>query len=218
MDFMLSPIEARVLGSLIEKELSTPEYYPLTLNALVNACNQKSNRDPVMTLGEEEVLKALENLRFEQLVHKSAEGVRATKYCHNLEGRFKLEPGAMAVMAELLLRGPQTQGELRARTERMYKFQDLGAIEEVTLDLTDRDDPLVVRLPRQPGHKESRYAHLLYGEISLETGQAEPDGESLEKKISKIDRLLQLEEEVATLRTELDELRHTFELFKSQFD
>ena len=218
MDFILSPIEARVLGSLIEKELSTPEYYPLTLNALVNACNQKSNRDPVMALGEDQVLKALDNLRFEQLVHKSAEGVRATKYCHNLEGRFKLEPETMAVMAELLLRGPQTQGELRGRTERMFKFKDLLTLEETILELTDRDDPLVVRLPRQPGHKESRYAHLLSGEISLEADRPESVSESSERDIPKKDRLFQLESEVTALRTELDQLRQAFELFKSQFD
>lgn len=218
MDFILSPIEARVLGSLIEKELSTPEYYPLTLNALLNACNQKSNRDPVMALGEEEILKALDNLRFEQLVHKSAEGVRATKYCHNLEGLFKLGPEAMAVMAELLLRGPQTQGELRSRTERMFKFIDLVAVEETILELTDRDDPLVIRLPRQPGRKESRYAHLLSGEMSLETDRPEPGSETSESDFSKKDRLFQLESEIAVLRTELDQLRQAFELFKSQFD
>ncbi len=130
MEFTLNPIEVRVLGCLIEKDLATPEYYPLTLNALTNACNQKSNRDPVLALEEADVVRALDSLRFQRLAHHSAEGVRAAKYCHNLEGLLRLEPQDLAVLAELLLRGPQTVGELRGRAERMRSFADLAAVEE----------------------------------------------------------------------------------------
>src|SRR5512137_1689643 len=119
MDSPLNDLEVRVLGCLLEKELATPEYYPLTLNALTNACNQKSNRDPVIDLADADVVRALDSLRFQRLAHQSAEGVRAAKYCHNLEGLLRLEPQELAILAELLLRGPQTVGELRSRAERM---------------------------------------------------------------------------------------------------
>ena len=218
MEFTLTPIEIRVLGSLIEKELSTPEYYPLTLNALLNACNQKSNREPVMTLGEEVVRKALDNLRFEQLAHKSAEGVRATKYCHNLKGNLRLDSKEMAVLAVLLLRGPQTQGELRNRTERMHAFKDLEEVETTLQALIKRDKPLVSKLPRQPGRKEHRYAHLLSGAVLQEEGQLQAGDFFAEEGITKQDRLAQLEDEIQVLRAELNQLRQTFEKFKNQFE
>ena len=218
MEFTLTPIESRVLGSLIEKELSTPEYYPLTLNALLNACNQKSNREPVMTLGEEEVLKALDNLRFEQLAHKSAEGVRATKYCHNLKGRLRLESKEMAVLAVLLLRGPQTQGELRNRTERMHAFKDLEEVETTLEALIKREKPLVSKLPRQPGRKEHRYANLLSGGLPQEDDLLQAGDLSAEDGITKRERLAQLEEEMQVLRAELNQLRQSFEQFKNQFE
>src|SRR5512137_2099021 len=144
MDSPLNDLEVRVLGCLIEKELATPEYYPLTLNALTNACNQKSNRDPVMALEDADVVRALDSLRFQRLAHQSAEGVRCAKYCHNLEGLLRLEPQELAILAELLLRGPQTVGELRGRAERMAPFPDLAAVEEALASLSEREAPLAI--------------------------------------------------------------------------
>ena len=214
MSMQLNQREARVLGCLVEKELATPEYYPLTLNALVNACNQKSNRDPVMALDETEVQAALDNLRSRQLAHRSAEGVRAAKYCHNLEGPLRLEPADMAVLAELLLRGPQTLGELRTRADRMTSFADLAAVEDCIESLLERDEPLVVRLPRQPGRKEHRFAHLFMDPPEADEHLAA----SLPPATADSERLAELEAEVTQLRTELDQLRTAFEQFKTQFD
>lgn len=215
MNILLNEIECRVLGCLIEKELATPEYYPLTLNALINACNQKSNRDPVMALDETTVQEALDRLRQKQLAHRSAEGVRAAKYCHNLEGLLRLEPAEMAVLAELLLRGPQTLGELRSRAERMTAFTDLAAAEECVQALLERDEPLVVRLPRQPGRKEHRFAHLLAGPPAAdESLPARTDFTAA----TGSDRIAELEGDVAQLRSELDELKKSFEQFRKQFD
>jgi uncharacterized protein YceH (UPF0502 family) len=214
MSIYLNAIEARVLGCLVEKDLATPEYYPLSLNALVNACNQKSNRDPVLALDESAVQDALDSLRFKQLAYRSAEGVRTAKYCHNLEGLLKLEPTEMAVLAELLLRGPQTLGELRSRADRMTAFADLAAVEECLRTLLERDEPLVVCLPRQPGRKENRYAQLL-------AERPEPTEEMPPARTSSAaasDRVAELEAEMAQLRCELDELRQSFETFRTQFD
>lgn len=215
METVLDPHEVRVLGSLVEKELATPEYYPLTLNALVAACNQKSNRDPVMSLEESDVARAVDLLRMKGFVRQSAEGVRAAKYCHCLAEKFLLEPPELAILAELFLRGPQTVGELRTRSERMHPFPDLGAVEEVLRVLMEREVPLVARLPRQPGRKEHRYAHLLSPvPVVQEPGTPAvgvlPGGGD--------DRLARLEEEVATLRAEVVELRRMMEEFRSQFE
>ena len=147
MERLLDDIEARVVGCLVEKDLATPEYYPLTLNALTNACNQKSNRDPVLLLEETDVVRALDSLRQKQMAHQSAEGVRAAKYCHNLEAVLNLDPEDLAILAELLLRGPQTVGELRNRAERMHEVGDLQAVEELLQNLMEREEPLVMRLP-----------------------------------------------------------------------
>ena len=215
MTIQLTTTEARVLGCLVEKDLATPEYYPLTVNALVNACNQKSNRDPVMTLGEGEVQAALDSLRAQQLAHRSAEGVRAAKFCHNLEGPLKLEPAEMAVLAELLLRGPQTLGELRSRADRMVRFADLAAVEETVGGLMDRDQPLLARLPRQPGRKEHRYVQLLTG---LPAEEPEPAAESAPEVVGGAGRLAELEQEVAALREELTSLRQEFAAFRAEFD
>jgi uncharacterized protein len=214
MSMHLDQTEARVLGCLVEKELATPEYYPLTLNALVNACNQKSNRDPVMALDDAEVQAALDRLRARQLAHRSAEGVRAAKYCHNLEGPLRLEPPELAVLAELLLRGPQTLGELRTRTERMTSFADLAAVEECIESLLERDQPLVVRLPRQPGRKEHRFAHLFMDPPAAEEFPAA----ATPPATADNQQLAALEAEVSRLRAELDALRAAFEQFKTQFD
>jgi uncharacterized protein len=208
MKMELTTIEARVLGCLVEKELATPEYYPLSLNALTNACNQKSNRDPVMSLDEPEVAQALDSLRFKGLAMQSAEGSRVSKYRHALAEKLYLEPYELAIVAELLLRGPQTVGELRTRTERMYSFGDLAAVETVLSDLMERETPLVARLPRQSGRKESRFAHLFCGEPT-----AEMESETMPSETRGT-----LAQEVATLREELETLRREFEEFRRSLE
>jgi len=214
MTFELSPEAVRVLGCLVEKEMATPEYYPLTLNALVNACNQKSNREPVMNLSEDDVVEALEDLRSEQLSYKSSEGVRAVRFCHNLPGALKLTEEEQALLAVLLLRGPQTVGELRSRSERLFAFADLDAVETVLSGLAEREAPLVVQLARQPGRKEHRYAQLLGGALISE----ESETPVFESGTSRQDRLALLEEEVAGLKGELAALKDRFDQFRSQFD
>ena len=218
MERLLDEIEARVLGCLVEKDLATPEYYPLTLNALTNACNQKSNRDPVMLLEEDDVVRALDSLRRQQLAHQSAEGVRAAKYCHNLEGQLRLEPEELAILAELLLRGPQTVGELRNRAERMCPVGDLQAAEELLQNLAEREQPLVMRLPRQPGRKESRFAHLLSGTPEIDEAPATPSEPARLRVAAESNRIGRLEEEVAELRAELDELSSQLQAFRAQFE
>jgi uncharacterized protein YceH (UPF0502 family) len=219
MEFTLNPVEVRVLGCLVEKELATPEYYPLTLNALTNACNQKSNRDPVMVLDDTDVVRALDSLRFQRLAHQSAEGVRAAKYCHNLEGLLRLEPQELAVLAELLLRGPQTVGELRGRAERMHPLADLAAVEEVLASLAEREAPLITRLPRQPGRKEQRYAHLLSGMPEFADDDAAAPVEPARARVmAENERLAAVEAEVTALRGEIEELRAQLASFRAQFE
>jgi hypothetical protein len=218
MEFALNAIETRVLGCLIEKELATPEYYPLTLNALTNACNQKSNRDPLMVLEDADVVRALDSLRFQRLAHQSAEGVRAAKYCHNLEGLLHLEPQELAILAELLLRGPQTVGELRGRAERMTPLKDLSAAEEVLTSLAERELPLVTLLPRQPGRKEPRYAHLLSGPPEVSDESNLPIEPARARVMAENERLAALEAEVATLREEVAAVRAQLETFRAQFE
>ncbi|HEY6446060.1 MAG TPA: YceH family protein [Acidobacteriaceae bacterium] len=207
MSIRLSPIEARVLGSLVEKEVATPEYYPLSLNALVNACNQKNNREPVLQLVEEEVRSALHRLQDQGLaaaVHDS----RVTKYEHQLQEVFNLTRGETAILCVLLLRGPQTPGELRGRTERMHRFEEIGDILAVLERLAQRDPALVTTLPRQAGSREIRYAHLLSGQPDLsalsapanEVANTAPNG-------AEADRLSQLESEVAALREAIAEMQ-----------
>ena len=215
----LNDTEVRVLGCLIEKELTTPEYYPLTLNALTNACNQKSNRDPVLNLEEVEVVRALDSLKFKQLALLSAEGGRVPKYRHTLIEKLRLDPPELAVLAELLLRGPQTVGELRTRGERMHPFPDLASVEDVLGELMARTPPLVTRLPRQPGRKESRHAHLFSGEPELATEDLTPSPETARLKVmAENERIAKMEEEVAALRGEVVELRRLVDEFKSQFE
>jgi uncharacterized protein len=219
MDVTLNPVELRVLGSLIEKELTTPEYYPLSLNALVNACNQKSNRDPAMSLDESEVTRALDSLRFKQLALVAGGGGRVAKFRHALVEKYRFTPGELALLCELFVRGPQTVGELRGRAERMYQFGDLSEVEQVLADLMDRTQPMVTKLPRQPGRKESRYCHLFGGEPDLaameSAAQPEPsrgrggvDAERVEKLELEISELRQ---EVSALREMLTEFKKTFE-------
>jgi hypothetical protein len=169
MNIILNDVETRVLGSLVEKDVTTPDYYPLSLNALVNACNQKNNRDPVMHLEEDAVQEALSALQDKRLAGPtSSADSRVTKYEHRLQEAFNFTRGETAVLCVLLLRGPQTPGELRGRTERMHRFEDLTEVQSTLQRLMQRDPPLVRVLPRQPGTKESRYKHLLGGEVDIE--------------------------------------------------
>lgn len=218
MDRLLDEIEVRVLGCLVEKDLATPEYYPLTLNSLTNACNQKSNREPAMLLENTDVVRALDSLRQKQMAHQSAEGVRAAKYCHNLEGVLRLDPEELAILAELLLRGPQTVGELRNRAERMCPVGDLQAVEELLQNLMERDEPLLMRLPRQPGRKEQRFAHLLSGTPDIDETTSMPAEPARLQVAAENDRIAKLENDVATLRAELDEVRSQLQAFQAQFE
>lgn len=210
-DTPLSAEEQRVLGCLVEKQMSTPDYYPLTLNALVNACNQSSNRDPVMALEEADVLGALDLLRDRKLVWVvDAPGSRAQKYEHRTDETLGLSVQEAAILAELLLRGPQTPGELRSRCTRMYGFSGLQEVEASLAVMQEAEKPLVVGLPRQPGTKETRYAHTLG--CLPEAGTPAPAAAPAPSRAS------QLEAEVAALRAELSQLREAFEAFKRQFE
>src|SRR5580704_11945631 len=172
MEIHLTGIEARVLGALLEKEITTPEYYPLSLHALLNACNQKSNRDPVVHLDEDALERALYTLRDKGLLlNITGAGSRVPKYGHRISEKLNLGRRELAILCELMLRGPQTLGELRTRSERMHRFDDLAEVEAVL----DRLPELVVKLPRRPGEKEVRYAHLLSGQPSVpETREEAP--------------------------------------------
>lgn len=214
----LTETEARILGALIEKQLTTPEYYPLTLNALVNACNQKNNREPVVSYDEKIVGETLEHLRDRNLVYVFYGSTsRVPKYKHMLPSVYELNEPETAIMCEMLLRGPQTLGELRGRCERLHQFSSLGEVQETLDGLMRRDDPLVVRLPVQPGRKEARFAHLLHGEIDLDAMAAAPTTRTSRGSVDN-DRLEKLDAEVANLRGEVEALKQTFENFKKQFE
>ena len=207
MTILLTAVEARVLGALVEKEITTPEYYPLSLNALVNACNQKNNREPVMHLDEDQVRQALHRLEDNQLAGpRRGSDSRVAKYEHHLQEVFNFTRGEVAVLCVLLLRGPQTPGELRGRTERMHRFEELEDVLSALQRLMQREPSLVRALPRQPGTKEIRYAHLLSGEIDVPAAASEPSGVAPVDAPGN-DRLLQLESDVATLKEELRELK-----------
>lgn len=215
----LSPTEARVLGSLTEKQLTIPEYYPLTLNALTAACNQKSNRDPVVSFDDATITGAVDTLRDKNLVYLFyGSNSRTVKYKHMLPSVYELEPAGVAIIAVLLLRGPQTLGELRERTGRLYEFSGIGEVQETLDALTRRDDPLILKLERQAGQKEARYAHLLCGEIEQQVIRASVREGSAMPINGKDDRIASLEAEVETLRSEFASLRETFEEFRKQFD
>lgn len=215
---ILNETEIRVLGSLVEKQLTTPEYYPLTLNALTAACNQKSNRDPVMSLDETAILAAIDCLRDKNLVYLYYGSTsRAVKYKHMLPNVFELEPSAVAVMTLLFLRGPQTVGEIRGRSDRLYEFSGLGEVQETLDELARRSEPLVVKLERQAGQKEARFAHLLSGEIDVESLPT-PSTRSAPIVSPAIDRIEKLEQDVETLRNEVGSLKETFDEFRKQFE
>ncbi len=209
MDLSLDADEVRVLGSLLEKEITTPEYYPLSLNALLNACNQKSNRDPVVHFDEETVERVLYTLRDKGLLlNITGAGSRVPKYGHRLSEKLNLGRRELAILCELMLRGPQTLGELRTRAERMHHFDDVSEVESVL----DRMPELVTKLPRRPGEKEARYAHLLSGAPRLAASAPEHAADSIAPPRS--DRLAELEAEVAQLRREIEDLKQQFAGFQ----
>jgi hypothetical protein len=217
MNIVLTPIEARVIGCLIEKQITTPDQYPLSLNALVNACNQKSNRDPVLELEERAVQQAVDGLgRRHFVVEKSGFGSRVPKYqhrfCNTEYGSLKFDPQELAIVCELLLRGPQTPGELRSRAARMAPLTDVSEVEAALTRLSEREDgPFVTKLSREPGRRESRYAHLFSGEVVHQAAPEPTEGgfgeETSFPDMRQEERLERLEAEVRALRAELNELK-----------
>jgi uncharacterized protein YceH (UPF0502 family) len=212
----LTDVEVRVLGSLIEKDITTPDYYPLSVNALVNACNQKNNRDPIMTLEEDSVSHALATLQEKRLAGPAGGAdSRVTKYEHRLQEVFNFDRREIAILCVLLLRGPQTPGELRSRTERMYRFEALDDIVSTLDRLSQRQPPLAAILPRQPGTKESRYMQLFSGDAPpaellpvRAPARSSPDN----------DRLGHLENEVLELKREVVEMQQQLAAFRKQFE
>jgi len=221
LDALLNDVEARVFGSLIEKSVTTPDYYPLTLNALVAACNQKNNRDPVMCLDEKAVVRALDAMRDRQLAWQvSAAGSRVFKYKHNLESRFAWTDEQRGIMCELILRGPQTAGELRTHCERLCKLPDVPQVETILQGLAEyKDGALVVKLPKEPGCREHRFAHLLCGDVSMPVRDILPQPEAATLAVrAENERLLVLENEMAALRKEFQELKTQVMEFRKQFE
>jgi uncharacterized protein YceH (UPF0502 family) len=213
---LLSDVEVRVLGALIEKDITTPDYFPLSLNALVNACNQKNNRDPVMTLDEDAVRASLESLQRQRLAGPAngADG-RVTKYEHCLQEVFNFDRREIAILCVLLLRGAQTPGELRGRAERMYRFEELEDV-HATLDrLSQREPPLVAVLPRQPGTKESRYMQLFSGSAPAAEAAA---ARTAPGPAADDDRMASLESEVVELKREVADIRQQLATFRKQFE
>ncbi len=213
MDIRLTPLEARVIGCLIEKAITTPDQYPLSLNALTNACNQKSNRDPVMELAERTVQETLDGLAKKHLViERSGFGSRVPKYqhrfCNTGFGTLEFTPLETAIVCELLLRGPQTPGELRSRAPRLAETADVNHIEAALDNLATRSDgPFVARLPREPGRRDSRYAHLFGGEIDAAAPAEQPPAASDSRAATTSERLERLEQIVAELRREIADLK-----------
>ena len=206
-----------MLGCLVEKEITTPEYYPLSLNALVHACNQKSNRDPLMNLDEAAVRNSLRALGEQALARSAGGDSRVAKYEHRLSEVFNFTRPETAILCELLLRGPQTPGELRSRAERMHPFEDLSVVQSTLKHLMEREPPLVKLLPRQPGNKEARYMHLLSGDVevreTLPVKQVAVSSSAVENA-----RMTELESEVAALQKEIADLKAQFAEFRKQFE
>lgn len=212
----LTEVEARVVGALVEKQITTPEYFPLTLNSLTAACNQKTNRDPVVSFDEETVQTALDSLcnkNIALIIYRS--GSRVAKYKHMFPKVYEISPAEVAVLCVLMLRGFQTLGEIRERSSRLYEFPGLVEVNEALEGLIKRDDALVMKLERQAGQKEVRFAHTLCGEIDITNL---PVSTSASHKHADNERLTKLEEEIKTLRSELDEFKSVFAEFKKQFD
>jgi uncharacterized protein YceH (UPF0502 family) len=216
VNIVLNPAEARVLGSLVEKDITTPDYYPLSLNALINACNQKNNREPVTNFDEETVRLALRNLSDKQLagMARGAEG-RVAKYEHRLQEVYNFTRPETAILCVLLLRGPQTPGELRGRTERMHRFEDLDEVLSGLQQLMRREPPLAKALGRRPGTKEIRYAHLLSGDVEA----WEPPAETASSGVTdENERVAHLEAQVSALQSEVAELKQQMAEFRKQFE
>jgi uncharacterized protein YceH (UPF0502 family) len=218
MPTILSDIEVRILGALVEKQLTTPEYYPLTLNALTLACNQKNNRHPVTSYNEDQVAHALETLREKNLTYVFYGSTsRVPKYKHVVPEVLHLNHAEVAVMCVLMLRGAQTPGELRGNGSRLHEFSGLDEIEETLNGLINRDEPMVVRLPRQPGQKEVRFVHLLSGDVDVDA-YVEAERTAPATRRSSNDQLEKLEQRVEALTGEVESLKKQFEDFKKQFE
>lgn len=218
MPTILTDIEIRILGSLVEKQVTTPEYYPLTLNSLTLACNQKNNRQPVTSYSEDQVAQGLETLREKNLAYVFYGSTsRVPKYKHVMPEVMRLSHPEVALMCVLMLRGPQTPGELRGTAARLHEFSGLEEVEQTLNGLIDRDEPLVVRLPRQPGQKEVRFVHLLSGEIDVETF-VEAERTAAVPRRSSNEQFEKLEEQVEILKAEVERLRQQFDEFRKQFD
>lgn len=220
MNVTLDRVEIRVLGSLVEKEITTPDYYPLSLNALVNACNQKSNRDPAMELDESAVRAALRALDDKALARSAVAGdSRVAKYEHQLQEAFNFTRPEIAILCELMLRGPQTPGELRGRASRLHPFEDLSVVHSTLQRLMHRDPPLVKLLARQPGTKEARYAQLLSGD-DVEEISPDARNEAPPEPIQagSAERIAQLEEQIAGLKTDIADLKQQFADLRKQFE
>jgi len=216
VNIVLNPAEARVLGALVEKDITTPDYYPLSLNALINACNQKNNREPVSNFDEETVRLALRNLSEKRLAGPAGGAdSRVTKYEHRLQEVFNFTRPETAILCVLLLRGPQTPGELRGRTERMHRFEDLDEVLSGLQQLMRREPPLAKALGRRPGTKEIRYAHLLSGDVEAWEPPAETASSGV---IDENERVAHLEAQVSALQSEVAELKQQMADFRKQFE
>lgn len=219
MAVILGETEVRVLGALVEKQITTPEYYPLTINALVAACNQKTNREPVTNYDEATVSRAVESLRNKNLVYVFlGSGSRTVKYKHRLPEMYETDEPETAVLAALMLRGAQTLGEIKERAGRFYAFADLNEVNAALENLINKESPLAARLERAAGQKETRFAHLLTGELpAAATAPTEREPRPANNQIGS-ERIAQLEQEIETLKTRFDELQQTFEDFRKQFE
>jgi uncharacterized protein YceH (UPF0502 family) len=222
MNSNLTDVELRVLGVLIEKEITTPDYYPLSLNAIQAGCNQKSNREPVMECSEDVILNAIDSLKEKRLVWQlSVAGARVPKFEHNLRSFYAVDDAETAILCTLMLRGPQTIGEIRTRTERMYPFKSLDEVDQKMKSLANFETPLVKELPRVPGHKENRWIQLFCDQSSL-IENAAPHTSSYtiasdEKKSGFEQRIEMLEQQVSNFSEELNLLKKSFEEFRGQF-
>jgi uncharacterized protein len=215
MDLLLNEVEVRVLGALVEKEVTTPDSYPLSMNALLNACNQRSNRDPVLDLDEDAVRQAMHGLQDDRLAGPvSSSDSRVTKYEHRLHEVFNFHRDELAVLCVLLLRGPQTPGELRGRTDRLHKFEELAEVQTALQRLMKREPPLARILPRQAGARESRYMHLLSGDRE-EVPQAVAGAGS---DPADTERIARLEQQVSQITLEVEELKRDLAHLKSQLE
>ena len=220
MNLILNEVETRILGSLVEKQITLPDYYPLSLNALMNACNQKSSRNPVVAYDEQTIQRGLDSLREKGVVwvFKGADS-RVLKYGHVFEKAYEWNEREAAVLCVLMLRGAQTPGEIRSRSMPLYPFDTLEEVEATIQGLIERDTrPLVVKLPRQVGTKESRYMHLIAGDVQVEYQEAPPREAPPARGRADEERVARLEEQLAALRQEFSELRQQFVEFKKQFE